>query len=284
SDAGKFLFSTEDKNLNQETAFVDSTFFQMFSFPLIAGDVKQVFTTPNSVVISESMATRLFGEQEALGQVITADGRFPVTITGIMKDLPGNTRFEFDALLTWSLMGQIYELDDYWGNNSIKTYVQLEENVDITALNEKVKTITQEHSDEDTEVFLYPLEELHLYSVFENGVPVGGRIDNVKMFGLIGIFILLIACINFMNLSTSRSEKRAKEVGIRKLSGARREMLIGQFMMESIVLTVISGLLAIMLVQLLLPFFNNIINLELSIPFRNLWFWLIFSGFIVFTG
>ncbi|MBK6266359.1 ABC transporter permease [Marivirga sp. S37H4] len=281
---GKFLFSVEEKNLKQEAAFVDSTFFQMFSFPLIEGNPNQVFANPHSVVISESMATRLFGNQDAVGKVITTDGHLPLTITGIMQDIPGNTIFEFDALLPWSLMVQMDYSDDYWGNNSIQTYVELEENVNIASLNDKVKTVTQEHSIEDTEVFLYPLEDLHLYSEFENGIPVGGKIDNVKMFGLIAIFILLIACINFMNLSTSRSEKRAKEVGIRKISGARREMLIAQFMMESIILTMISGLLAILLAQLLLPIFNNIIGLELAVPFENIWFWLSFGGFILLTG
>ncbi len=282
---GKGIFAMGENKISKESAFVDSTFLQMFTYPLLQGDKQTVFSSPNSIVLTESMAQNLFGNENAMDKVVRFENRVDLKVTGIMADLPSTTDFDFEALLPWSLMVQLGFSDENWGNNSISTYVQVEKGIDITALNNKVKTIKKEHSEESTtEVFLYPVELGYLYSNFKNGVVVGGNIDRVRMFGLIGLLILIIACINFMNLSTARSEKRAKEVGIRKLSGARKEGLVTQFLIESLCLTIISGILAILLVQLLLPSFNNIIGITLSIPFEQPSFWILFLSFIAITG
>jgi ABC-type antimicrobial peptide transport system permease subunit len=164
--------------------------------------------------------------------------------------------------------------------------VQLKPNAGFPEINEKIKNITRKHSngEEEHEVFLYPVSELHLYSKFENGKVAGGRIETVRLFGIIAAFILLIACVNFMNLSTARSEKRAKEVGIRKIAGADKWLLVTQFLGESILLAFIAGTIGLMLVQLFLPQFNVLLGKVLEVPFSNLYFWLFALLFIFITG
>ena len=171
-------------------------------------------------------------------------------------------------------------------NSSIRTFVLLKPKAKAAAVDQKIKNIVKKYSDgrSQSEVFLYPVKQLRLYSKFENGKAVGGRIEIVRIFTLIAIFILLIACINFMNLSTARSEKRAKEVGIRKVAGALKKSLIGQFLIESIIISAISGALALLLVQLFLPSFNQITEKQLSIDYGNIRFWLSGIGFILLTG
>ncbi|MBC7947881.1 MAG: FtsX-like permease family protein, partial [Chitinophagaceae bacterium] len=176
--------------------------------------------------------------------------------------------------------------DDNWGNNSVHVYVQLRPGVSEDEANALIKDVTKRHTDgmEQVEVFLHPQRKWHLYSEFENGQVAGGRIEIVRLFGIIAAFILLIACINFMNLSTARSEKRAKEVGIRKVAGALRRSLIAQFLLESIVLAAISAIIALILVRLVLPAFNILVGKELVVPYANFYFWLMLLGFILFTG
>jgi putative ABC transport system permease protein len=177
-------------------------------------------------------------------------------------------------------------IDSDWTDVSIRTYVLLKPNTSFQAANEKIKDVIVHHSGgrAKTTQFLYPVSKLRLYSNFENGIAAGGRIERVKIFGIIAAFILLIACINFMNLSTARSEKRAKEVGIRKVVGARRQYLIAQFLGESILLAMIAGALSILMVQLCLPAFNQLVEKQLYLEFANPLFWLEELGFIMFTG
>ncbi len=178
------------------------------------------------------------------------------------------------------------EDDSYWGNNSVNTFVQLQPHASETAVDTKIENITRAHSNgtEQAQVFLHPLTKMRLYSGFENGKNAGGRITTVRLFGVIAAFILLIACINFMNLSTARSERRAKEVGIRKVSGAHRGLLIGQFLGESILISLISGVVALLIVQLSLPSFNILVDKELLIPFESAYFWLSAILFVLATG
>ncbi len=174
-----------------------------------------------------------------------------------------------------------------WDNNSTHNYVLLKPNASIASLNSKIKNIiykTCRSRNEQRNDFLYPVSKLHLHSNFENGIAIGGKIETVKVFILIAVFILLIACINFMNMSTARSEKRAKEVGIRKVVGAGKKSLIGQFLGESILIAFLAGILALIIVQLCLPAFNTLTKKELLIEYGNIYFWLAFIGFILFTG
>lgn len=267
-------------------SFVDPAFLNMFSFPLAEGGAQTQLKEANTIVITEKLAKQLFGNTDAWNKTIRIDGKDNFVITGILKDLPTNTRFHFDYLLPWTYLKQLGWNNDSWLSNNTTTFLQLQPNTSATGFNNKIKDLTR-HKSGHAEVwthFLHPLEKWRLYSTFENGQAVSGRITTVRLFAIIAAFILLIACINFMNLSTARSEKRAKEVGIRKVAGAGRGILIRQFIIESFVLALASGIIALILVQFVLSPFNTIIDTQLAIPFNNGYFWMWAFVFIVFTS
>lgn len=283
-----FLFTVGEKRLNIQGNFVDNDFLTMFSFPLVKGDAKTALTVMKNVVLTESTAKRLFGNDDALGKTIKIDSVDYFTVTGVMRDLPNNTRFKFDYLIPWQYNDKISnngKESTNWGNNNSQTYVTLKPGVTEEFFNSRVKNITRSHSDiKDIDVFVHPAKKWRLYSKFEEGKQVGGKIETVTLFNVIAGFILLIACINFMNLSTARSEKRAKEVGIRKVVGAGKASLIAQFMGESVVISFISGAIALIIVELSISGFNTLTQKQLFIPFGDTSFWLIAIGFILFTG
>jgi len=278
------LMEAEETSISQITTQVDPDFFNMFDFPLISGDYEHVFDDPHSVVLTESAAFKQFGRLDVVGQTILLDKKTEVVVKGILEDLPSNTEFQFDALVPWSLWKKLGMEDEHWGNNSVLTYVELQSGASLAQTNDLIKNITRENHTEDNDVFLYPVSDLHLYGEFKNGVVAGGRIQVVKQFTILAIFILVIACINFMNLSTARSEKRAKEVGVRKLSGADRGMLVGQFLSESVLLALISAVIAFILFVAALPLFNEVMDTQLEAPYGNLSFWILFVVFALLTG
>ncbi|HNN70417.1 MAG TPA: ABC transporter permease [Ferruginibacter sp.] len=281
------LFSLGEKRLTAAGNQVDTGFLQMFSFPMLKGNPQTALNDGYSIVLTEKLAKNLFGDEDPMGKILKLDNKDNFTVTGILKDLPNNSRFGFEFLTNWELVKRQGEDDSSWGNNSTRTYVLLKENASMASANDKIKGIKVRYSkDEDPnwEMFIYPSSRWRLYSSFTNGKEDGGLIDFVKLFGVIALFILLIACINFMNLSTARSEKRAKEVGIRKVVGAQKGSLIGQFIGESIMIACIAGILALGLVQLSLPAFGKLTDKELHLDFTNIYFWLSAIGFIVFTG
>ncbi|WP_455170398.1 ABC transporter permease, partial [Aegicerativicinus sediminis] len=280
------LFSFKEKRINADGHMVDPEFLDMFSFKLIKGDPKTALEGVNSVIITQSLAQSLFGTENVLGELVKVDNEHEFKITGVMENPPKNSSFNFEYLIPWAYMVQLGYDDDHWGNNSTTTYVLLKEGVDATAFNNKIKTLRSKYDKDspDMETFLHPFTRKHLYSNFENGQEAGGRIDIIRMFTIIAGFILLIACINFMNLSTARSEKRAKEVGIRKVVGAQKQSLIGQFMGESFFITIIAGLFALLVVAIFLPSFNQLVGKELSINFTNKWFWLSGLSILLITG
>ncbi|PZR24669.1 MAG: ABC transporter permease [Citrobacter freundii] len=282
-----FLFSIGEKRLTISGTIVDSNFLQVFTFPLVKGNAAQVLKDMHSIVITESLAKNLYGKEDPIGKVIKIDNKDNFTVTGVLKDLPNNTRFNFEYLIPWAYKRVMGDDDEYWGNNSTRTYVLLRENASLASANAKMKVLKPKYDPDEPkwEMFLYPMERWHLYSNFENGVEDGsGRITFVKLFAIVAAFILLIACINFMNLGTARSEKRAKEVGIRKVVGARKYSLVSQFVGESILLAFIAGIFAIIAVQLTLGAFNRLTDKELFIPYGNPLFWLAAIGFVIFTG
>ncbi len=283
-----FLFAVGDKRLNAQGVFTDSGFLNTFSFPLLQGNASKALSENYHIVITEKLARKLFDKEDAMGKTIRIDSNANFTVSGVLKDLPNNTAFKFEYLLPWSYMKTIGQDDSFWGNNSIKNFVLLKSGVSQAAFDAKVRSVTSSHTKEGevatTEVFTQPFEDMWLYSKSENGQYVGGRIERVKVFSLIAAFILLIACINFMNLSTARSEKRAKEVGIRKVVGAQKASLIAQFIGESIILAFLSAILATLIVWLALPAFDRLVQKELFLDFTNPRFWLFALGFIVFTG
>ena len=274
-----------DKKMSSHVNVVDPSFLSMFTFPMIAGDPATALQSPDAMVVTQSMAKKLFGDKDPMNKSVLIE-HYRYTITGVLKDLPANSTLNFEFLLPWSYEERVYGVDDNWSANSVNTYVQLQPKATETAMDQQIKKITIRHSKhaEGTEVFLHPMAKWHLYSDFENGEPVGGRITIISLLALVAAFILLVACINFMNLSTARSERRAKEVGIRKVAGAYRSMLIGQFLGESLLMAFLSAILALGLVQLSLPAFDTLINLQLAIPFGNPWFWGSAIGFTVLTG
>ena len=287
--SNNFVFTIGEKKLFVQGNQVDSNFLQVFSFPLKEGDPSTVLKEMHSIVVTEKLAKRFFGNEEAMGKMVKINGQGDFRVTGVLKDLPNNTRFDFEYLLPWSNLRQNIKDDNSWSSNSTRTYVLLKPNTTLVAVEPKIKTFRDKYDDvakkNKWQMFLYPISRWRLHAEFQNGYETsGGRITIVKLFGTIAAFILLIACINFMNLSTARSEKRAKEVGIRKVVGALKGSLISQFIGESILLAFIAGFIALLIVQLSIPAFNQLVGKSLFIPFTNVWFWLAASGFVLFTG
>ncbi len=280
------LFSIGDKNLQVPGTMVDADFLTMFSFPLVKGNTGTVFNNPYSIVLTQKLAHKLFGDENPIGKIIRIEKSDNFTVTGVLKDLPNNTAFNFEYLLSYELATKNKWIDEDWTNIGVMTFVSLKPNASLAVINSKIKNVIPKYSGgrAKTEEFLYPVSKLRLYSQFENGKVIGGRIRIVRTFGIIAIFILLIACINFMNLSTARSEKRAKEVGIRKVAGALKKSLIAQFLGESVLIAFIAGVFAIIIVQFCLPSFSELTKKQLFIDYSNMYFWLAGMGFILFTG
>ena len=284
-----FLMSVGDRHFNSPGNITDSGFLRMFSFPALEGNTKNALVSPTDIVITESFAKKLFGKESALGKQIRVDSVNLVTVKAVLKDLPDNSRFHFEYLLPWAYLEKLGWSDNYWENNSITTFYTLKPGVSGNSFNAKIRDIliqkTKQEKTPVTDILIgQAAAKWHLYSKFENGKEAGGQITIVRLFIIIASFILLIACINFMNLSTARSEKRAKEVGIRKVVGAPRNFLILQFLAESLLFCMIAGVLALLIVQLSLSSFNLLVGKKLSIPYHNINFWLAAVGFILFTG
>jgi putative ABC transport system permease protein len=287
ADVSHFLFTAGDKSFTGvKGEFVDPDFLRVFSFPQAAGDQSQPLGSLSSIVVTERLARKLFGTTDVIGKTLRIDSTDNLTITAVLKDLPSNTEFNFEYLLPWSYLKKLGWNNDDWVSNNTYTFLLLKPHSDPAAFNEKIRDFTRVNTGRnDLWVhFVYPLSQWRLYSSFENGVPAGGRIDTVRVFALIAVFILLIACINFMNLSTARSEQRAKEVGIRKVAGAGRVLLIGQFIAESFLTVLIAGLLSLLLVELTLPAFGRLLGTALFVPYSSPLFWLAATGFVLLTS
>ena len=282
-----YLFSVGEKKLSDKGVIVDSNFLTVFTFPLIKGKPSTVLADMHSIVVTEAFAKKLFGNEDPMGKTVTIDNKDNFTITGVLKNIPKNTRFQFQYLVPWAYMRSQGNDDNYWGNNSTRTYVLLKQNASFASANAKIKTlrVKYEPSEPRWQMFLYPMSKWRLYSSFTNGVEDGGgRIQYVRLFAIVAAIIILIACINFMNLSTARSEKRAREVGIRKVVGASKRGLITQFIGESVLLAFIAGVFAVIIVQLSLSGFAKLIDEELAIDYGNIYFWFVFAAFILITG
>lgn len=281
------LFSIGDKRIMVSGINVDSNFLQVFTFPMVKGNPVNALYNPHHIVITESLSKKLFGSGEGMGREVKLNNARVYIVNGIVKDPPENTRFRFEYLLSWQAVRDAGNDDIYWGNNSTRNYVLLKPNVSVESAMQKIRGLKAKYDTEDPkwELFIYPISKWHLYSSFTDGKEDGqGRILFVKLFGIVAAFILLIACINFMNLSTARSEKRAREVGIRKVVGARRQSLIAQFIGESLLLSFIASLIAVLLVYISLPAFSELIDSKMSIELKDPSIWLSASGFVIFTG
>lgn len=284
----KHLLTVNDSRINSDGYWVSEEFLEMFEYPLKKGDKSTVLDDPNSIVISETLAQTLFGDKEPVGQTIKIDDESEVVVTGILYDLPSNSSLEFDLLLPWKLREQtqqwVRENKSNWGNYSFQIMIELDEPASAVSVESNIKDLLTKNGQDDIkrEFFIHPLEKWRLYSTFENGIASGGRSDYVQLFTAIAFLIILIACINFMNLATARSEKRAREVGIRKSVGSGRKELIFQFLGESLFISFISYAIAILISLLLLPFYNNLVDKQLFLDFSSSQFW-IFSLIIIFV-
>jgi putative ABC transport system permease protein len=285
-----FLMTEGEKHFNLEGAFADSGFLSILDFPLLQGNPGTALNSPRSIALTEHLAKSLFGAEDPMGKTVRIDSTDNFTVTAILKDLPPNTEFTFQYLLPWSYVDQLGwdRVGGSWQYTNSGCYVLLRPGASETEFNKKVRYINRLHvatgEGSDREIFANPITRDHLYSKVENGVLVGGRIRTVQLFIIIAIFILLIACINFMNLSTARSERRAREVGIRKVVGALRSSLITQFIGESIFIAAIAFILALGIVKLSLNPFDQVIGIPLTLDLISPGFWLFSVGFILVTG
>jgi putative ABC transport system permease protein len=281
-----FLASVGETHISSQGAFTDSSFLRLFDFPVLKGDAVHALDAPKDIVLTQHMARALFGDKDPIGKAVRIDSNADFTVTAVLKDPPPNTAFNFNYLLPWSFRQQLHWDDTEWGNYSVWTFALLRSGTTQTGFEDLIKNIVVDRSDrkETTQLFSQSMNRLYLYSRSENGQLVGGRIKVVQLFMIIAGFILLIACINFMNLSTARSERRAREVGIRKVVGAVKSSLVAQFIGESILIAVLSFGLALFITQFALDPFNQLINQQLTIDYSNPRWWAFAIGFILFSG
>ena len=287
---GDYLLTVDERPITQKGYYAGQEFLEMFEFPLVQGEATTVLDEPYSIVISQSTAKALFNDEDPLGQIVRLSDAHDLKVTGVLKDVPANSSFEFDFLVPWSLSEQTSDQtkrdQENWGNYSYQVFVELSDPSYREDVDSSIKDMLAEHGETDLKstFFLYPMLRWRLHANFEDGVETGGMSDYVQLFTIIAIFILIIACINFMNLATARSERRAREVGIRKSVGSSRGELIGQFMGESVFITFLAFLVALLLTELALPFYNELVDKELSIAYTSGPFWLASLGVILFTG
>ncbi|MEO9803966.1 MAG: ABC transporter permease [Reichenbachiella sp.] len=281
----KFTLSHKDKNIKGDGYYVGEDFFQLFSYELIDGQAEQVLLDKQSMVISDDLAIRLFGTtNNAVGQSIKLDHNETFLVSGIYKKPPSNSSFIFDFVIPFDKFIDDNPWVTNWGNNGPKTYVILQDEASADAVSEKIAGfIKTKEEDSHVTLFLRKFSESYLYGRYENGVQAGGRIEYVRLFSIIAIFILLIACINFMNLSTARASRRAKEVGIKKAVGAPKSTIITQYMTESLLMSLISFFASLLVVFFFLPQFNEITDKQISNSF-DLSVVLSFLGLTVVTG
>ena len=284
--------SYEDLNITFSGNFMQSGAKDLLELQFVDGN-ENGLEELNSIVIAESTAKALFGDGSAIGKTITINNQFTLNVSAVYKDLPNNSSFSIvKFIIPWETLVSVSEwhqsVKDNWGNNSFQMFVKINPNTTMEAVTHKIRDVKKNRSKEEAEfnpqIFLFPMKDWYLRDSWENGIQNGGRIENLWLFGVIGIFILLLACINFINLSTARSEKRATEVGIRKSIGSQRGQLIFQFLTESFVIVLLSFTLAISLVLISLNGFNILASKSIVFPWGNITFWFTALCFILITA
>jgi putative ABC transport system permease protein len=287
------ILSVGDKKISKSGRFMQEGAPEMLTLEMKRGTWAGL-KDMHSIMLAASTAKALFGTEDPLDKMLRIDNKMDVKVTGVYEDLPSNTDFEeLKFISTWDLLMAnnkwMEAAKDSWNNSSFIMYVQLQPNTTFDGVSEMIKNAKIDHVDAEdkkfnAKVFLNPLSRWHLYSEWKNGVNTGGRIQYVWMFGIIGAFVLLLACINFMNLSTARSEKRAKEVGVRKAIGSMRKQLVKQFLTESLLIVLIAFLLAILLATVSLSWFNKLADKDMKMFWTNPVFWMVSLVFILFTS
>ena len=261
------LFSLGDKSIYEHGNYVDSNLFSMLQLSFIKGQAANAFTQLHSIVITEKMAEKFFGTTDVVGKTLKVNNQHDYVVTGVIQNLPENVSFNFDWLASFEIFEKENSWLQFWGSNGVTTYVEVQPNADINAINKQLFNYISRKTGGDAvaKISIYPMNRWRLYDSFDNGKEKEGRIKYVNLFSTIAWIILIIACINFMNLATARSEKRAREVGVRKVLGAGKRMLITQFISEALTMSFISALLATGIIGLALPGFNRLVEKELSL-------------------
>lgn len=289
---GSYLLSLEDKKITTKGGYFGSDVTELLSLKMIHG-TKNALKDLRSVVLAESTAKSLFGASNPMGETLKIDNEVEVKVGGVYKDLPDNSSFENLTFITpFKLLAEIADFENRvgWGNSWFQVYAQIVDGTTMEQVSAAIEDVKYNNIEPDyaqrnkPQLFLHPMKDWYLYNSFENGKNAGGRIEYVWLFGIIGLFVLTLACINFMNLTTARSEKRAKEVGIRKTLGSVRAQIIGQFYSESLLVAFLAFGVALLLVQFCLPTFNQVAGKEMTVLWNKPLFWLASLGFILFTG
>src|SRR5687768_115268 len=281
---GDRILSAGDKKLSVEGNYMDADAARMLTLKMLKGNYDGL-KDPHSILLSASAAKSIFGNEDPMDKLMKIDNKLQVKVTGVYEDLPSNTKFsKLRFIAPWDLYASsekwIQEARDQWGYNSFQLFAQINEHADFDKVNALVKNAKLDKVPDDDkrfkpEIFLHPMSQWQLRSNWENGIQTGGLIQYVWLFGIVGIFVLLLACINFMNLSTARSEKRAREVGIRKAVGSVRWQIVKQFFGESLLVVVIAFVVALVIVVLLLPWFNQVTAKKISFPAGDIVFWIV---------
>jgi predicted permease len=269
--ANPVLFSLGDKTIYEQGSYVDSSFLQMFQLQFIKGSAATAFSQLNTLVVSEKMAKKFFNNTDVIGKTLKVDNNKSFVITGVIKDLPENVSLQFDWLAPFQVFLNNNQWLTGWGSNGIMTFAELEPHADVNAINKKLYNfVGSKQQGAIAKMSVYPMDRWRLYDSYDNsGKEREGRIKYVNQFSLIAWVILIIACINFMNLATARSEQRAREVGVRKVLGAGKYKLIGQFIGESLFMSFLSAFLSIFIVYLALGGFNTLVQKQLSLDILN---------------
>jgi len=278
------LVRSGEKSTKELGIYATTDYFKVFQTPFVAGNPQQAINEPTSIAISRKLAEKYFGNTNVLGKSIQLDNAQTFTVTGVFEDIPQNASIRFDWIVNFKVQEQDWMKT--WGNSSFRTFVRLSDKSDFTHAQQVMQQIIKKNAPPQFISFpiLHRLKDVYLYSEFENFKPTGGRITYVRVFSIVAVFILLIACVNFMNLATARSVKRAKEVGVRKVVGAEKKFLIMQFMGESLIVSALAAILAVLLVIILLPSFNTAVEKQIDLTFSDPHLWLSILGLIFITG
>lgn len=281
------LIANKEKIFKKVELFADPEILKVFNYEFITGDLATALNTPNAVVLTAETAKLLFGSTNVLNRTVRYNHKRDLKVTGVIKDLPVNTSLRFDYLMPWSFYASIndYVKNPGWGNFSFLAIAKVNNPANIDLINSKVKKLFNEnYTAQRNENFLYPFADNHLYGEFLNGKSIGGDIERIYLFVALAFGILLVACINFMNMSTAKSERRAKEVGIKKTIGATRNSLVIQFLTEAMVLTMVAVLIAVTIAEVTLPLFNSLLDIKITIGYTNVNYWLGILAVALLTG
>ena len=286
------VLAVGDKKITASGMWVEGNFPSMFSLRMLKGNINAL-SDLSTILINASLAKTLFGDVDPINKLIRLDNKDSYKVAGVFEDFPRNTSLhDAQMFLPWkkyiTTEQWLKNAATQWNNHSWQAFVQVADNINMDKETQKIKDVVMVHKNEKTDgreqAVLFPMNKWRLYSDFKNGRAAGGRIQFIWLFSIIGVFVLMLACINFMNLSTARSEKRAKEVGIRKTVGSARGQLIRQFLSESVLVALVSFVFAVGLVLLLMPMFNKLADKKIQLPWGNTFFWLISLTFTFITG